>query len=236
LRFEVPGHSSMSRAAFLKIIYDTLYRTYGPQDWWPADSPFEVMLGAILTQNTNWANVEKAMASLRGVCELTPESIFSLPPDRLEEAIRSSGYFRQKAGRLQGFCRFLIDRYGGELSGMGGYDTSKLRDELLSLNGIGPETADSILLYALQRPVFVVDAYTTRLFSRLGLCTEKTRYHEIQNLFMDNIEPDVQMFNEYHALIVRHCKKKCLTKIHLCDECSLRDFCRYGSMGDEGNG
>ena len=235
MRFEVPGHSSMSRAAFLKIIYDTLYRAYGPQSWWPADSPFEVMFGAILTQNTSWTNVEKAMASLREVCELTPEGILSLTQDCLEEAIRPSGYFRQKAARLRSYCRFLMDRYGGDLSGTGGYDTGELREELLSLNGIGPETADSILLYALQRPVFVVDAYTIRLFSRLGLCTEKAKYHEVQSLFMDHLEPNVQEFNEYHALIILHCKLMCKTKVPLCDECSLRDFCGYGSIGDESN-
>jgi len=231
LRFEVPGHSSMSRAAFLKIIYDTLYRTYGPQFWWPADTPFEVTLGAILTQNTNWTNVEKAMASLRKACELTPKGILSLTPERLEEAIRSSGYYRQKAARLRVFCRFLMDNYGGELSRMGGYDTRKLREELLSLNGIGPETADSILLYALDKPIFVVDAYTIRLFSRLGLCTEKTKYYEVQSLFMDHLQPDVQLFNEYHGLIVKHGKERCRTKVPFCGECTLQDLCSYGSMG-----
>ena len=151
-------------------IYNLLMKENGPQDWWPADSPFEVMFGAILTQNTNWANVEKAMASLRGVCELTPEGILSLTPDCLEEAIRSSGYFRQKSARLHGFCRFLIDEYEGDLSRLGSVPTARLREMLLALHGIGPETADSILLYALNRPVFVVDAYTIRLLSRLGLC------------------------------------------------------------------
>ena len=220
----------MSRAAFLKIIYDTLYRTYGPQDWWPADSPFEVMLGTILTQNTNWANVEKAMASLRGACELTPEGILSLNSEQLESVIRPSGYFRQKAARLHGFCRFLIDEYEGDLSRLGSVPTARLREMLLALHGIGPETADSILLYALKRPVFVVDAYTSRLFSRLDLCDETAKYHVVQDMFMDNLESDTEMFNEYHALIVLHCKSRCKTKVPLCDGCSLRDFCRYGSM------
>ena len=114
---------------------------------------------------------------------------------------------------------------------MGGYDIGKLREELLSLNGIGPETADSILLYALDKPTFVVDAYTIRLFSRLGLCTEKAKYHEVQSLFMDHLKPDVQLFNEYHGLIVRHGKERCRTKVPFCDECTLQDFCSYGSMG-----
>jgi endonuclease-3 related protein len=225
----------MSRAAFLKLIYDTLYRTYGPQDWWPADSPFEVVFGAILTQNTNWANVEKAMASLRGVCELTPEGILSLTPDCLEEAIRSSGYFRQKSARLRSFCRFLMDRYGGDLSGTGGYDTGELREELLSLNGIGPETADSILLYALNRPVFVVDAYTIRLLSRLGLCDERGKYHDVQALFMDNLDPNARMFNEYHALIVTHCKQRCIKRAPKCGECTLAKWCAFNLKSQTSN-
>ena len=219
----------MSRAAFLKIIYDTLYRTYGPQDWWPADTPFEVMLGAILTQNTSWTNVEKAITQLKETCELTPEGILSLTPDRLEEAIRSSGYFRQKSARLRSFCQFLMDRYGGDLSGMGGYDTGELREELLSLNGIGPETADSILLYALQRPVFVVDAYTVRIFSRLGLCSEKAKYDEAQKLFMENLEPATKVFNEYHALIVVHAKAQCRKTNPHCIECPLTKMCEFNS-------
>ena len=236
MRFEVPGHPSMSRAEFLIAVYESLYETYGPQSWWPAESPFEVMLGAILTQNTAWTNVEKAMTGLSEVCELTPEGVHSLAPERMQEAIRPSGYFRQKAERVQGFCRFMLDQYGGDISGMTPVPTGQLREELLALHGIGPETADSILLYALDRPVFVVDAYTLRLFSRLGLCEENAKYDDIQALFMGNLEPDVQMFNEYHALIVLHCKLMCKTKVPLCDECSLRDFCRYGSMGDESNG
>jgi len=217
----------MNPAHLLQQIYDSFSKEYGPQHWWPADTPFEVMLGAILTQNTSWTNVEKAMASLRDVCELTPEGVLSLAPDRLEEAIRSSGYFRQKSARLRSFCQFLMDRYRGDLSGMGGYDTDELREELLSLNGIGPETADSILLYALQRPVFVVDAYTVRLFSRLGLCAEKAKYHEVQNLFMDHLEPDFQMFNEYHALIVTHCKQACRKRTPECKDCVLAEMCAF---------
>jgi endonuclease-3 related protein len=221
----------VNQSTFLKAVYDILLKTYGPQSWWPADTPFEVMLGAILTQNTAWTNVEKAMAGLREVCELTPEGVHSLAPSRLEKAIRSSGYFRQKADRLRGFCLFLLDEYGGDLSRMAPVPTTKLREELLSMHGIGPETADSILLYALERPIFVVDAYTVRLFSRLGLCAENAKYDDIQALFMENLEPDAGTFNEYHALIITHCKQRCRTKIPLCGECTLRDLCSYGSMG-----
>jgi endonuclease-3 related protein len=221
----------MSRTTILKIVYETLYKNHGSQSWWPADTPFEVMSGAILTQNTAWTNVEKAFAGLREVCELTPEGILSISRDELEEAIRPSGYFRQKAGRLRGFCQFLAQRYGGDPSSMGPVPVAELREELLSLHGIGPETADSILLYALDRPVFVVDAYTVRLFSRLGLCDEKAKYDDVQALFMENLEPDTGMFNEYHALIVRHCKLICRKRTPECGECTLRDLCSFGSLG-----
>ena len=194
------------------------------------------MLGAILTQNTAWTNVEKAMTGLSEVCELTPEGVLSVTPAQLQEAIRPSGYFRQKAGRLRGFCRFLLDEYGSDLTGMAPVPTGQLRDVLLSLHGIGPETADSILLYALDKPVFVVDAYTVRLISRLGLCDGNAKYDVVQTLFMDNLEPDVQVFNEYHALIVMHGKMRCRTKFPLCEECTLRDHCSYGSMGHGCNG
>ena len=217
----------MNMAALLETIYTTLYQTYRPQSWWPADTPFEVMLGAILTQNTAWSNVEKALAGLKEICELTPEGVLSIAPDRLEAAIKPSGYFRQKADRLRGFSRFLTDRYGGDIAMMGPVPTPALREELLALHGIGPETADSILLYALNRAVFVVDAYTVRLFSRLGLCEEKVKYNDVQNLFMENLGHDARMFNEYHALIVTHCKQRCSKRGPECVDCSLFDFCKW---------
>ena len=224
--------SPMSQSDLLYQIYTRLQEEYGPQHWWPADTPFEVMLGAILTQNTAWTNVEKAMASLRGVCGLTPEGILSLTPDRLENAIRSSGYFRQKSARLRSFCRFLMNQYGGDLSGMGGYDTGELREELLSLKGIGPETADSILLYALDRPVFVVDAYTIRILSRLGLVGESIRYDEVQALLMENIEPEIALFNEFHALFVAHGKNRCTKRSPKCLGCPVSDICpAYSGTG-----
>jgi len=233
LKFDVFKHSFINKAALLKAIYETLYNTYGPQSWWPADSPFEVMLGAILTQNTAWTNVEKAMTGLSEVCELTPEGVLSVAPEQLQEAIRPSGYFRQKADRLRGFCRFLLDEYGSDLTGMAPVTTGQLREDLLALRGIGPETADSILLYALGRPAFVVDTYTLRLFSRLGLCEENAKYDDIQALFMENLEPDVRMFNEYHALIVRHVKERCRKRTPLCIECTLLDLCSYGGGGGD---
>ncbi len=217
----------MTLSRTLQKIYEILLNSYDPQSWWPADTPFEVMVGAILTQNTAWGNVEKALADLGKVCDLTPEGILSLAPEQLQEAIRPSGYFRQKAARLRGFCQFLAQRYGGDPSSMTPVPVAELRDELLSLHGIGPETADSILLYALGRPVFVVDAYTVRLFSRIGLCEEKTKYDGLQALFMENLEPDAGMFNEYHALIVRHSKRTCTKRNPGCGKCALFDMCAW---------
>lgn len=231
MRSEIYPPFLMTLTHSLQQIYETLYKTYGPQSWWPADTPFEVMLGAILTQNTAWTNVERAIAGLREVSDLTPEGVLSLTPDRLEEVIRPSGYFRQKAKRLKIFCHFYLEEYGGDFEQMKSVHVQKLRQQFLDLHGIGPETADSILLYALDRPIFVVDAYTNRLFSRLGLCDENAKYDDIQTLFMENLEPNAPMFNEYHALIVKHGKERCRTKVPLCDECTLRDFCSYGSMG-----
>jgi len=210
---------------FLKKIYGKLHDSYGPRHWWPADSPFEVMLGAILTQNTAWTNVEKAITGLKQACDMTPEALLPLSTEKLQEVIRSSGYFRQKSTRLRGLCRFLLDYYEGDIPRMEEVPTQKLREQFLSLNGIGPETADSILLYALNRPVFVVDAYTVRLLSRLGYCGENSKYEEVQALFMENLEPDAAFFNEYHALIIIHCKQRCRKQTPICADCPLMNVC-----------
>ena len=217
----------MSRSSTLLKIYYLLLKEYGEQHWWPAETPFEVMLGAILTQNTAWTNVEKAITGLKKACDLTPEGILSLAPEQLEEAIQSSGYFRQKAERVHGFCLYLVKTGEGDISRMEDIPTSKLREELLALKGIGPETADSILLYALSRSVFVVDAYTRRLLSRLGMCPETAKYEDLQAQFMDNLDPDAEMFNEYHALIVRHAKERCRKREPECEECALRKLCKF---------
>jgi endonuclease-3 related protein len=217
----------MMNRNILANIYKRLLDTYGSQSWWPAETPFEVMIGAILTQNTNWSNVEKAISSLKQACDMTPKGVLALAPDQLQTAVRPSGYYRQKAERLHIFCRFLIEHYDGDLTLMGRPSIQELRQQFLGLKGIGPETADSILLYACDRPVFVVDAYTGRLFSRLGLCEEGSKYHEVQGLFMDNLEPDVDMFNEYHALIVRHAKERCRKREPVCEECILAKICNF---------
>ena len=211
----------------LQQIFENLLKEYGPQSWWPADSPFEVMIGAILTQNTAWSNVEKAVSGLKKAVSPTPGGILSLAPERLEEAIRPSGYFRQKADRVRGFCHYLLKVWEGDISLMEEAETTKLREELLALKGIGPETADSILLYALDRPVFVVDTYTVRLLSRLGLCDEGAKYAEVQSLFTDNLDHDAQMFNEYHALIVTHCKLVCKKREPECGNCALGQMCAF---------
>jgi len=182
---------------------------FGPQHWWPGQTRFEVIVGAILTQNTNWANVEKAIANLRARGLLEPGAMHSLERSELARLIRPAGYYNIKARRLCAFLDWLFDRYTGDLDALSGVPTDSLRQQLLSITGIGPETADSILLYALDRPVFVVDAYTARIASRHGLIEPPFDYHQLQDLFHSHLRPDVRLFNEYHALLVRLGKEYC---------------------------
>jgi endonuclease-3 related protein len=207
-------------------IFDRLLEYFGPRFWWPADSPFEVCVGAILTQNTNWGNVEKALDNIKGRDMLSPGALRKIPTGELAELVRPAGYFNLKSSRLKDFIVWLFDRYEGSLERMFAGDWRDLREKLLAVRGIGPETCDSILLYAGQKPSFVVDAYTKRLFSRLGLLSENASYEEIRGLFMANLPADVQMYNEYHALIVQHCKDFCRKK-PLCESCPLNSLCRY---------
>src|SRR3972149_3354876 len=209
----------MKKKDVLLKAYEKLYKTYGPQHWWPGDTPFEVIVGAILTQNTNWGNVEKAIANLKAEGILSPEGLRNVNHNHLAMLIRPSGYFNVKAGRLKHFIDYLFKRHGGSLKKMFFLDLKALRHELLEVKGIGPETADSILLYAGGYPVFVVDAYTVRIFQRLGILTEDVTYHEAQEIFMDNLPDDVKLFNEYHALIVRLGKESCKPKPR-CEGCS----------------
>ncbi|HEY5975702.1 MAG TPA: endonuclease III domain-containing protein [Geobacteraceae bacterium] len=206
----------------LLAIFTLLLDRYGHRAWWPAETPFEVCVGAILTQNTNWGNVEKAIANLKEAGLLDPAQLRTVPRERLIAAIRPAGFFNQKSERLVMFVHWLYERAGGDLARLFANDWRLLRDELLALKGIGPETADSILLYAGQQPTFVVDAYTRRLFSRLGLIDERAGYEEVRALFMANLPADVQLFNEYHALIVEHCKTNC-RKTSRCNGCLLGD-------------
>jgi endonuclease-3 related protein len=204
------------------LIYKKLYSSFGPQYWWPGQTPFEVMVGAILTQNTSWLNVEKAIANLKKEKLLTPEKMYSLPENKLAKLIKPAGYYNIKARRLRNFLGFFMNHYKGSVKNMSKADTSVLRNGLLSVNGIGPETADSILLYALNKPVFVVDAYTKRIFSRHGLLPENPDYGFVQNLFMRELKTDVKLFNEYHALLVKLGKDFCRKSKPKCGICPLK--------------
>lgn len=206
----------------LEVIYDRLYRYFGPQHWWPGETPFEIIVGAILTQNTSWQNVARAIDNLKKAMVLTPEKLHSLPLDKLARLIRPSGYFNIKATRLKEFLKFLFKNYGGSLKKMFSRPLEDLRKEILSIKGIGPETADSILLYAGGFPVFVVDAYTKRIFSRQKLLSEEAEYHQVQELFSRNLKKDVQLYNEYHALIVRLGKDFCRKTNPKCETCPIK--------------
>lgn len=204
--------------------YKKLYDHMGPQDWWPGRTRFEIVVGAILTQNTNWTNVERAIKNLRKARALNPARMSALPEGELAELIRPSGYFNVKAKRLGAFLDHLNREHHGKLDSLFKMETPALRTELLSINGIGPETADSIMLYAAGKPVFVVDAYTKRLVTRHGLTRENPTYDEMQTLFTDALPEDAQLFNEYHALIVMIGKDYCRPKNPRCTECPLSEY------------
>jgi endonuclease III related protein len=201
-------------------IYHTLYDTYGPQRWWPGESQFEIMIGAILTQNTSWTNVEKAIANLRSADALSPERLHAMAPEELAQLIRPAGYYKLKTKRLKNFLDWLMTQSDGNLERVSQWPLSSLREALLSISGIGPETADSILLYAFTKPVFVVDTYTARLAVRHGLIEQPFDYHQLQDLFQSNLPEDIQLYNEYHALIVQIGKHFCKPKAK-CDACPL---------------
>lgn len=205
----------------LASIYTQLYKHFGPQAWWPGDTPFEVMVGAVLTQNTNWTNVEKAMDNLKRAGVMSFEGLSQLPVDLLVEYIRPAGYFNIKAGRLRNLFAAIDEQYGGSLDAMLKEETVELRRVLLSVKGIGPETADSILLYAAERPVFVVDAYTYRILLRHDLIPEDFDYDDLQQLFMDNMEQNAGLFNEFHALLVCAGKDFCKKTTPRCSICPL---------------
>lgn len=205
------GGVRISLPDILTDIYRRLLTAYGPQHWWPADSALEVIVGAVLTQNTNWRAVEKAIARIKDRGLLSIPALHQTPVDELSHLVRPAGYFRLKARRLKNLIDLLAGEYAGDLERMGKLPTGHLRDKLLAVNGIGPETADSILLYAFHRPVFVVDAYTLRFMTRHRLILPNAAYGELQGLFMEHLPPDEAIFNEYHALLVqvgkRHCRR-----------------------------
>lgn len=212
----------------LQQLCNRLAAHFGPLHWWPADSPFEVVIGAILTQNTAWRNVEYAIANLKQAQALTPTAIGQLTELELQQLIRPAGFFRQKAERLQLFVAHLFACHDGKLSQLLEGELDSVRQELLSLKGIGPETADSILLYAGGRPSFVVDAYTRRLLTRLGLLQGDESYEQIRSRFMTDLPHDPDRFNEFHALIVETCKQFCHKRRPLCLPCPLRSHCPTG--------
>lgn len=208
----------MDHQSVLLKIYRRLIECYGLQHWWPADSPFEVMIGAILTQNTSWTNVEKAINNLKQVKGLNVHTILELSDENLAKLIRPSGYFNIKTKRLKYFVNWFETE--GRFNGLNDLDTKTLRKRLLKVNGIGPETADDILLYAFERPVFVIDTYTRRLFKTLNLISGDEPYEALRHFFESSLTPDVTLFKEYHALIVRHAKEKC-TSENSCLHCRV---------------
>ncbi len=221
------GMPQGSEAERLLDLYRRLYEAYGPQGWWPAQSPFEVMVGAILTQAAAWSNVERAIERLRAAGALSPQAILALPQEELAALVRPAGYFNAKARKLKALCRLIVEGFGGDVTAMLGHDPEELRKVLLDTYGIGPETADSILLYAAGRPYFVVDAYTVRLFRRLGMGPPSDRYHDWQAFFVARLPRDAALYNEFHALIVRHSKERCRARPR-CLGCPVLEMCPTG--------
>ena len=213
----------MTTRSDLMEMYQQLLSAYGPQHWWPGQTPFEVMVGAVLTQNTNWSNVEKAIANLRERDLLSPEGIHHLEAEELAPVIRPAGYFRVKAGRLKNLMGWLFERYDGDLERMFATPLRQLRQSILSVNGIGPETADSILLYAGNLPTFVVDTYTYRVLVRHRLIESEADYERMKGLFEESLDEDVALYNEFHALLVRVGKRHCRPRPR-CENCPLEDL------------
>jgi endonuclease-3 related protein len=221
-------------ASIVQEVYQRLYDAFGPQHWWPGDTPFEIMVGAVLTQNTNWKNVERAIANLRQADLLEPKALYATPLEELEELIRPAGYYRIKARRLRNLLELVVKRYGGSLEKMFASDPAALREQLLAVRGIGPETADSILLYAGGIPVFVIDAYTYRIFARHGWVEPDADYHRLQEYFHSQLADDAAMFNEYHALLVRLGKHYCHKRRPRCPGCPLEELLPSGGPAEVG--
>ena len=214
-------------------VFDRMLRRYGPQHWWPGDTRFEVMVGAILTQAAAWANVEKAIANLVAAGALSPAALRSLGAEELARLVYPSGYFNSKARKLKALAEYLGRRFDDDLDAMAREETDALRGELLQVYGIGEETADDILLYAMGKPAFIIDAYTRRVFSRLGLAPKRGSYSRFRSLFTENLPTDRALFGEYHALIVRHGKEVC-GKRPKCGGCCLLEVCPTGRSMTEG--
>jgi endonuclease-3 related protein len=210
----------------LHQIYDKMFQHFGHRGWWPGDSDFEICVGAVLTQSVSWKNVAKAIENLKKAGLLDLNKMYDAAPEDIEKCIIPTLYYRQKAKKLKAFVSHVTEKYSGDLTAFLGKNLPELRAELLSLYGIGPETADSIILYAAEQPVFVVDTYTRRIFSRLSLFDDDITYEEMQNYFMSHLPNDVQFYNEYHALIVGIGNRFCSNKKPKCAECPLTGLCR----------
>lgn len=211
----------MQKRDVLLKIYNSLYNYFGPLNWWPGDTPFEIMVGAILTQNTSWSNAEKAINNLKKENLLEPRRLYRINQEELAQLIKPSGYYNIKARRLKNFVNIFVNDFEGSAKKMFSGDAGELRKKLLNVNGIGPETADSILLYAGKRPFFVVDAYTKRVFSRHKLISKDSTYYQIQEFFIKNLDRDVKLFNEFHAQIVMLGKTICTSKNPNCAKCPI---------------
>lgn len=205
-------------------VYQSLINHCGEQHWWPAESRLEMIVGAILTQNTSWTNVEKALSNLRKNDALNFQTLEKVSQEQLIEWIRPAGFFNQKSAYIQEMISNVRKKFDGSLDALFSLELSSLRKELLSWKGIGKETADSIILYAAGKPIFVIDAYTQRICRRHGWIEEKANYDDVAKLFTDSLPKDVQLFNEYHALIVRTCKDYCTARNPNCNECPLKEF------------
>lgn len=202
-------------------VYERLLGAFGPQHWWPGESPFEIMVGAVLVQNTAWRNVERAIDNLREAAVMDPRALYALPPEELAELIRPAGYYQVKAKRLRNLLKFVVEEFDGSLDAMFRTNLAALREQLLSIHGIGPETADAILLYALGLPTFVVDTYTHRILARHGWIGYDADYHEIKDHCESALPADAQLYNEYHALLVRVGKDYCKRTAPKCESCPL---------------
>lgn len=213
--------------ASLRDVYGRLLAAYGPQHWWPGDSPFEVIVGAILTQSAAWTNVEQALGNLKAAAVLSPHGLIGVDEAELARMIRPSGYFNAKARKLKAFAALLAEGFGGDLERLLALSAVELRVLLLATHGIGPETADAIVLYAAGQPSFVIDAYTRRTFVRLGFAPERDTYDSWRAMFTESLPADAALFNEYHALIVRHGKDVCRRQ-PLCAVCPLLAVCPAG--------
>lgn len=219
--------------SILADIYQRLLDRYGPQDWWPADTPLEMMVGAILTQSAAWGNVEKAITSIKARGLLSSAMLRQISTEELARLIRPSGYYNVKARKIKAFIGWLGEYYHDDLDMLFALDLPTLRHELLSVYGVGEETADSMILYAGHKPIFVIDAYTRRIISRVGLAPAHNSYAAFQSLFMEKLPHEEALFNEYHALLVCHGKSAC-RKVPVCRDCCLISFCAFPELSNRG--